>query len=85
MTCVACNGSGLVAGGNDISECTVCPAGRALLYGEHEHDLGECDLAIASDLRLWREYVDPHALMSADEWEAMSIQERLEGIRSCGW
>jgi hypothetical protein len=50
-----------------------------------EHDGGECDLCIATSQSLWREYVDVNGEMAADEFEAMSVDERLEIIRSCGW
>ena len=33
--------------------------------------------AIASDLNLWGEYVDPEATMTEAEFEAMSVEEKI--------
>ena len=39
---------------------------------------------IARDWNLWIEYVDPDATMTREEFDAMSIEERLEFMEQCG-
>ncbi len=38
---------------------------------------------LASDYRLWMEYVDPSGVDSPDAWEAMSTARRMEIIVAC--
>ena len=38
------------------------------------------NIELAEDFGLWAEYVDPDGVMSQDEFEQMTMEERLEFI-----
>jgi hypothetical protein len=38
---------------------------------------------IASDWNLWREYIDPSGVMTREEFDAMTIEERVASIEGC--
>jgi hypothetical protein len=38
---------------------------------------------IASNYRLWMEYVDPSGIDTPEAWEAMEMERRLEIIAAC--
>ena len=39
--------------------------------------------SIADDFEQWMEYVDPEGIMTEDEFDSMTVEERLEIIREC--
>lgn len=38
---------------------------------------------IAADYRLWEEYVDPSALQTEEDFDAMTIEERIKFMVEC--
>lgn len=40
---------------------------------------------IATDFRLWGEYVDTDATMTREEFDALTIEQRLELMAQCGF
>lgn len=40
---------------------------------------------IASDFKLWGEYVDPDGVDSEEEFNRMTLEQRVEIIDTCFW
>ena len=40
---------------------------------------------IANDFNLWQEYADPSGTMTREEWEGMTIEDRIDLLQSCGF
>ena len=40
---------------------------------------------IASDFNLWQEYADPSGTMTREEWDELTIEDRIKLLDACGF
>ena len=40
---------------------------------------------IASDFNIWQEYADPSGTMTRQEWDELTIEDRINLLQSCGF
>ena len=40
---------------------------------------------IANDFNLWQEYADPSGTMTREEWDGMTIEDRIKLLEACGF
>ena len=40
---------------------------------------------MATDFALWREYADPSGTMTREEWEELTVADRIKILEACGF
>ena len=40
---------------------------------------------IASDFNIWQEYADPSGTMTREEWDELTIEDRIALLEACGF